>query len=322
VLIITNGDSAAGAIRQAGVEAQLLPWRDVLHHGPVPAGLPLEELSDLRARYLSTCGWGGYDDIRRDFRSRDDTVTTAAGYSEVVLWFEHDLYDQLQLIQALTILAGTEGPPRVSLIDQSTFIAESSAAHLRGLFTTRAPVLDSHVVTARRAWHAFTAPTPEGWPELADEPLEQLPHLAAAFRRLLEELPAEDGLSRTERSALRCASERESITPPELFLGVQRGEDAAFMGDASFWLLLDRMAWGPAALLAGMEGLSFERGGARPPDEMLELPLQLTDLGSDVLEGRADWLDWGTIDRWLGGTHLRPGSVWRWQPDHGHLLAP
>ena len=47
-LNITNGDSAAGTMSEAGVEGKIIAWRDVLHEGPVDSSLPLEELSKQR----------------------------------------------------------------------------------------------------------------------------------------------------------------------------------------------------------------------------------------------------------------------------------
>ncbi len=41
ILNITNGDSAVELMRKAGISGEYLPWRDVLHDGPVPAGLSL-----------------------------------------------------------------------------------------------------------------------------------------------------------------------------------------------------------------------------------------------------------------------------------------
>ena len=51
-LIITNGDGAAGTIKAAGLGDEILPWRDVLHMGPVPNVGGLNALSELRAHYL------------------------------------------------------------------------------------------------------------------------------------------------------------------------------------------------------------------------------------------------------------------------------
>jgi hypothetical protein len=36
--------------------------------------------------------------------------------------------------------------------------------------------------------------------------------------------------------------------------------------------------------------------------------------GRRGLSGEADRVELLGIDRWLGGTHLRPGHVWRWDP--------
>ena len=55
-LHITNGDSAAAVMRRAGFSGEILPWRDVLHEGPVSALLPLTTLSPLRAHFIAEAG--------------------------------------------------------------------------------------------------------------------------------------------------------------------------------------------------------------------------------------------------------------------------
>ncbi|MGI9373785.1 MAG: DUF1835 domain-containing protein, partial [Hyphomicrobiales bacterium] len=94
-LVITNGDSAANVLQEAGIEAKLLPWRDVLHIGPVPQTETLDALSAIRAEFLQDES----DDALAQFNERDDLVTRHADFDSIELWFEHDLYDQLQLIQ-------------------------------------------------------------------------------------------------------------------------------------------------------------------------------------------------------------------------------
>lgn len=60
MLFVTNGDSAAGRILQAGLSEEVLPWRDVLHEGPVPSGLSPEGLREVRARFIAERGWAGF----------------------------------------------------------------------------------------------------------------------------------------------------------------------------------------------------------------------------------------------------------------------
>src|SRR3954454_17789353 len=98
----------------AGLAGDLLPWRDVLHEGPVP-DLPDDELRRARADYLATLGPVESAEVEAQLLVRDERLTAAVDSAEpVVLWSEHALYDQLQLIQ---ILAGLpDSPPRVEII--------------------------------------------------------------------------------------------------------------------------------------------------------------------------------------------------------------
>src|SRR4051812_6652016 len=99
MLHVTNGDSAVGAIRASGARGEILPWRDILHEGPVPARLDDAELRDVRARFLAGAGSTDAAAAEADMARRDEAIATASG--EIVLWFESDLYDQLQLLQVL-----------------------------------------------------------------------------------------------------------------------------------------------------------------------------------------------------------------------------
>ena len=101
MLHITNGDSVGMTLHQTGLPGDILAWRDILHEGPTPAGLSLEQMSQVRAQFLAGHTLGTYEDVLANFIQRDTTLAHSAAHKEVVLWFEHDLYGQLQLIQLL-----------------------------------------------------------------------------------------------------------------------------------------------------------------------------------------------------------------------------
>src|SRR3954463_12065948 len=86
---------------EAGVDGKIIAWRDVLHEGPVDSSLSLEELSKQRARFISEQGWDDFAHVSGSFAERDRVLQHLDYFDEVVLWFEDDLYDQLQLIQLL-----------------------------------------------------------------------------------------------------------------------------------------------------------------------------------------------------------------------------
>ena len=104
MLNITNGDSTANLMKEAGVIGDILPWRDVLHEGPVPAGLSFAAMSELRCDYIVSQCPAMEERVRKDFRERSHRLAQSKEDQEIILWFEHDLYDQLQLLQLLLII--------------------------------------------------------------------------------------------------------------------------------------------------------------------------------------------------------------------------
>jgi hypothetical protein len=292
LLNVTNGDAAIEALVAGGVSSEILAWRDVLHEGPVPAGLDLEELSDVRARFIAAEGWGALHAVQQQFAERDARLRAERG--DVVLWFEHDLYDQLQLIQVLDCLA--EQPPRsVSLVCQAEYLGPATPERIAAMRPV--PVGPEQIDLARRAWDAVRADSPQGVVDVVAGDCDALPFLRSALVRLLEELPGVDGLSRTERSAL-VALRAGCATREAAFLAVR--EEPLFLGDATFYSILDRLRRGPEPLLDG---------------------LAVTAAGRDVLDGRRDWATMGALDRWVGGVHLVGPHPCRWDHARRRLVA-
>ena len=132
MLHVTNGDSAVAVLRAAGVAGDLLPWRDALHEGPVRAGLDPARLRAERARYMAARGWADEATALAALTARDERLDRAVAAGEdVVLWFESDLYDVLQLAQVADRLA--PGAARLVLVGEEEFrgVAELSAGEVR-----------------------------------------------------------------------------------------------------------------------------------------------------------------------------------------------
>ena len=82
ILNITNGDSAVSVMKAVGIAGRFLPWLDVLHDGPVPAGLTLEKLSEVSAQFIIDQGWGEPKDIIKDFSERDSALRSSNNYAK------------------------------------------------------------------------------------------------------------------------------------------------------------------------------------------------------------------------------------------------
>ena len=70
MLHIVNGDCAIEALKDSGIEVDFLSWLDVLHDGPVPEGLSLEELSEVRAEFIEDCDWAVLEKAKNAFSEK------------------------------------------------------------------------------------------------------------------------------------------------------------------------------------------------------------------------------------------------------------
>jgi hypothetical protein len=315
MLHITNGDSVVTTFRQSRFPGVYLAWADVLHDGPVPAVPTMAELSDVRAQALADFGWGKYEETRAGFAEREAMLNTFRQHEEVVLWFEHDLYDQLQLLQLLDWFSAQDlGKVRLGLIQINSLpgvpvfygLGQLSATQLVRLFPLRRTVSAVQLAVGKDVWQAFRAPDPTELFELAAKDFPEMPFLRAALLRFFEEYPGvSDGLSRTQRQILRAA-EAGARSKRDIYFAARKFEDCPW-GDLSVFLRIDWLAAGPhPALLQDAKG-----------------DFTIADAGRQLLSGRADWIKLSDrIDTWLGGVHLSgPDAAWRWDGDAKKLVA-
>ncbi|MGI9387093.1 MAG: DUF1835 domain-containing protein [Methyloligellaceae bacterium] len=320
-LILTNGDSAAGLLREAGIDGHVVPWRDVLHEGPVPETATDAELRDVRAGYLADGTVRRRDDVLRDLAARDAHLDAHQDYERIELWFEHDLYDQLQLIQILSMLGARDRRQDVFLVQAPTYIGMQKPDNVLRFRELEFAVTEAMLINASEFWAAFRKPTPEALAEKAKIAPEGFPFLRQAIKRALQELPGRtDGLARTERQILYSV-DRGIAKPGPLFARVLNMEEAAFLGDWSFFRILSGLCTCSCPLLEGLTE-HFEPSVLQDDTRrkaFITADLALTDLGRDVLAGTVDFAEHNDVDRWLGGTHLTNDTLWRWDDDADEL---
>jgi hypothetical protein len=321
-LHITNG-SHAGDKLKTFVDGPVLLAMDVLHEGPAPL-VDDDTWYETRARFLGAPDGANVADIRDDLARTDRAIAdTLSRGGDVVLWFEHDLFDQLLLIRVLDRIARAEPSAldRVSLICIDRFpgverfigLGQLEPAQLATLYPSRQKVTRSQLKLATAAWAAFRAPDPRGLVGIAGD-AGALPFLAEALWRFAAEFPSvENGLTRSEMLALRVLA-GGAINGRTLFFTTQDEEPRPFMGDSTFFQIMSTLA-------DGREPLVAISGPANRAD-LRHHTVGILERGRDVLAGRADRVALNGIDMWRGGVHLGGGDpVWRWDAGRKTLVS-
>ncbi len=314
-LHIRCGSDLRPALEKAGFSGAFLEYSDPLCQGPVVQDEAwLARRADFLAQAYGTVTGRSAEQIADDLQRTEGALQTAAArYERVLLWFEHDTYDQLVLARCLAQFA--EKPPRrLELISVDRFpgstrfigLGQLPPEALRLLWTRRQPVSGRQMSAGASVWDMLRSPDPTPLANAARDGIPELPHLAKAIRRHCQELPwLGDGLSLTERLVLQLLADR-SRTVGETYRDLMLArEPLPWLGDLMFLFIVESMKRAAEPVFTG----SFDSDDRRWLQELLTI----TALGRAVLGGKVDWLSVSAPDRWLGGVHIEAARpCWRW----------
>jgi hypothetical protein len=174
---------------------------------------------------------------------------------------------------------------------------------------------------AATAWRAYSSPNPTDIEKVLQTDTSSLPFLQMALEAHLKRFPSvKNGLGRIENRALELMHDGRSSFV-ELFRKFGDAESVYGLGDAQFWLALQRMSAAREPLLT-IEGLQTEPQQALSPGVVQKAAVETTEIGESVLKGEADFVALNGINLWLGGAHLDTAErLWRWDEESGTLVT-
>ncbi len=309
-LHIRCGSDIREGLTQAGFTGAFLEVSDPICQGPVP---DTRDLAAVRAAFIADRYGLTPEEARTRLDAEARGLATAAEAGRVVLWFEHDSYDQLILARILAGFATGRRPPALELIcldhwpgiDRFTGLGQLAPGDLRTAWDRRRPVTDGLLALGTRVWDALRRLDPTALGELATSGTPDLPVMAGALTRHLQELPwTGDGLSLTERLSLRRLKEGP-MPGGRLFHHLATADEPLpFLGDIMHAVVLEDLAAARQPAVHRTDDAPWPRG-----------QYALTDAGRAVLEGQRDWRTCGPRERWLGGVRLAADTPdWRWDP--------
>ncbi|WP_232365984.1 DUF1835 domain-containing protein [Methylocystis silviterrae] len=314
-LHIRCGEDIASTLQEAGFVGDFLEYSDPLCQGPV---LDEPEWLTRRASFLAKnygAGTGqSYEQIAAKLFLAEERLRSAASrYERIVLWFEHDTYDQLILARCLAQFAETPAP-RLELISPARYpggmrfigLGQLPPEALRLLWAERTLVSEEALQAGRSVWEMLRSSDPRPLAELSRAGTPALPQLGRAVQRHCQELPWRgNGLSLTEQLILQLLAEHPRTVAEMYSRLMMEREPLPWLTDLMILFMVERMKRVTEPVFTG----AFEGEERRWPKERLTI----TPLGRAVLTGSVDWLSLRPPARWLGGVFV-PGSspCWRW----------
>lgn len=328
MLHIHNGDSTANTLKDFGFPGEHLAFREVLMEGPTPAGLSQAEWLKVRGNFLVEAYELELENCEKEQLTQEAALARSIEHDETILWFEHDLFCQINLIYLLDWFSKhPSGNSRLRLICIGEFpgkpgfrgLGELTGEELSSLFEQRHEVTDAEFALAGRAWTAYCSNNPQAIARLVEEDTAALPFLRDALRMHLTRFPSvKNGLNQIEENALRMISSGARGFKT-LFPKFINASPAYGMGDAQLWWALKRLGKARHSLITigGLGNGDAEFESSRFHDASFAL----TETGRAVLAAESDFIDLNGIDLWLGGVHLGDGDGWRWDEQKGLIKS-
>ncbi len=314
IVHVCNGDSTADTLSLADLPGEIRVWADALDQGPV---LPVSDVEHYKVRteFHASRGFAGDNQLAAWDRGVDEAATA----DELILWFEHDLFDQLALIRLLSRLARRGLPKTLTIVsidrhpEVPNFLGfgQLKPEQLAELWPRRTPLSRDAIDEAITAYIAITSADPRALPYLTRR-IKALPFLAGALERHLEEYPdPTSGMSRTERQVLAAVARGES-TAEALLLNSHATDPRYPLTDGHLLVTLQTLA--RCGFLEGAPS-------GTAPSALKSVTATVTPLGRQALAGAIDRVHEVGIDEWRGGVHLSgKGPVWRWDSRERKLI--
>ncbi|WP_147243449.1 DUF1835 domain-containing protein [Chitinophaga flava] len=292
-MYVLNGDATLSQLRQSRLRGGVVVCREMMSEGKVKNTKDPVEFFESRAKHLEFQYGIDKQTYYTNVVHELEKLKNSSSFDEIVLWFEADLFCQINLVFIIIYLKNNlDTLPPISIVDMPH---HREVTDYPSLLEQRVLLQPADIQLAFDTWEAYCEDTPLALEKITRMEGGNLKYLPAALRAHLERFPdVESGLSSIEKFFLR-----------KLSLGKYRNYDlyTAFwdelwiygFGDFQLDLLIQRM----------------QQAGVIENEAQM---ISITSLGQEVLNNEENYLDYLPLHhRWLGGVRLDK-TPWRWDP--------
>lgn len=303
-LHILNGDSTRQIIEQSDIPGDLCVWRDVLSDGPAILDVGSDEFWSIRTAYMTSAFELTEEEFRTKMLAEFKLISGFVSYEEVVLWFEYDLFCQINMLALLHWFNQQErGNTKISLIcvgreegyEKLVGLGEIDPARFPDLFNRRRIMGTQDFTFASDVYEAWCSDDPTDLETYTLLPSNEFPYLSDALQSHFKRFPStQTGLTEIEQKIVDLIG--SGVHEERRIVGsLLRWQEFYGFGDLQFFEILNRL---DPILLKGAQ---------------IDLKPEIKDLLNDGTPIKS-------IDRnyFLGGAKV---ADWQWDEQKNELAS-
>ncbi|MDY0779292.1 DUF1835 domain-containing protein [Tenacibaculum sp. IB213877] len=218
ILHITNGDTTTQLLQSLGVEGEIITWREMLCEGKTITEVGSESFWKTRFDFLKS----SYKITKKKFidytLKEYRNLCQQKQQDEIVLWFEYDLFCQINMLAVISWLKRYRSDRKISLIQggktknnsKLKTLSEYTQKQLLNLYENRVELTQDDIEYADYIWQLYCSDSPLRLETVYKfNPMSPFIYLEEAIKAHLLRFPSiENGLNKIENDILVLAQEK------------------------------------------------------------------------------------------------------------------
>ena len=219
-------------------------WREVLSQGPLFYNIDSELFWEMRAQFMETAYDVKLSEYKRKVLQEFHKLRRYTG-GEIVLWFEYDVFCQINMIALLSYLLKMKRRSTISIInvgdhpdfDKKVGLGELNADQYPELFKNRRTLNQDDLRTADKAWMAFCGMTIDSFNE---KKLDSFPYLNEALVASKKITSSSENLSELEMEIVDVIK-TGSYSDDEIVKTLLTKDNILGFGDLQYKYLINKL---------------------------------------------------------------------------------
>ncbi|NNF19792.1 MAG: DUF1835 domain-containing protein, partial [Flavobacteriaceae bacterium] len=213
-LHITNGDSFTQRLQELDLKGDIITWREMLCEGKTETNVGSEAFWKTRFEFLHknynvSKSWF-VEKTLKEYRS----LCNHKQQDQIILWFEHDLYCQINMLAVLSWLKTHRRHAEISMVrtsidpetSQLTSLNKLSNEKLLSLFSSRKVLSQDDIEYADYVWQLYCSDNPIRLENITDSDHFSFEYLSDALKAHLKRFPTiKNGLNEIENRILEVS---------------------------------------------------------------------------------------------------------------------
>ncbi len=246
-LHITNGDNFTLKLQELKFKGDIITWREMLCEGKTETNVGSESFWKTRFEYLHknynvSKSWF-IEKTLKEYRS----LCNHKQQDEIVLWFEYDLFCQINMLAVISWLKTHRRHARITLAcsgrqegsDKLLGLSELSEEQLQHLFEDRIELTQDDIEYADYVWQLYCSDNPIRLENLTDFDTYQFDYLEDTLQTHLKRFPTiKNGLNEIENRILQIAAEEKPSTKKAFIKSLLANQGWYGFGDTQYQRIL------------------------------------------------------------------------------------